>query len=204
MATSRSPGLTQNQLESLLAGLGPDHSRAADGLEKLRTRLEIFFAANGGRWPDELADRALDVLARKLSEGEAIESPAAYAVGVARRLLLEDRRRRWQAPVPLDEARGAPAAAVEAEEAAAPSTARLECLRLCLDRVDGSDVFIEYHRGDAPEQAVRRRELARRLQLSPGGLRNRVHKIRRSLEQCVGECQRARAAGEAAGQGGRG
>jgi len=197
--TNRSPGLTRNQLDSLLSGLDPDHARAALGLERLRTRLEIFFAANRGRWPDELADRAVDVLARRLSEGEAIECPEAYALGVARRLLLEDRRKQWQAPIPLNETHGVPDVAVESEDL--PPTLRLECLKLCVGRVDGSDVFLEYHRGESPGQAAERQDLARRLHLSPGGLRKRVHKIRQSLEQCVRDCQRAGGVGTAAGRG---
>jgi len=183
------PGLTRRQLDALLLRFGTDRAQAALHLERLRTRLEIFFAGNRCRWPDELADRALDVLAEKLEEGEAIESPHAYALGVARHLLMADRREEGKAPVALEETHGA-AAMMEAFEAPmAASGVRVECLRRCMKRVGGSALFVEYHRAGLTDEARRRSALARREQITQGGLRKRVHTIRRALERCVLECE---------------
>jgi DNA-directed RNA polymerase specialized sigma24 family protein len=186
-------------LDHLLARLGEDRARAAEALTHLRLRLEIFFAGNDCRWPDELADRALDVVAAKIAEGLSIESPAGYAFGVARHLLMEERRNQRRAPVPLEEAHGAGAAPPSPGGDAVVPPERLACLERCLERTPGSAQFVDYHSGDLDEQAARREELARQAGLSPGGMRNRVHKLRRALEQCVSDC--ARAAGRRPGGG---
>jgi hypothetical protein len=190
--SAASPGLTRRRFDALLRRLHDDRGEAGLHLERLRTRLEIFFAGNRCRWPDELADRALDILAEKIEEGESIESPHGYALGVARHLLMAERREESRAPVALEETHGAapwtPELEAREENEAAPA-ARTECLRRCMRRVGGSALFIEYHRAGLSDEARRRASLARREQLSPGGLRKRVHTIRRSLEQCVRECE---------------
>lgn len=190
MATSRTLGPTREQLENLLARLGADDARAGEALERLRMRLELLFAANGCGRTDELVDRTLDILMCRMDEGESIVSPTGYAIGVARRLLMEDRRKRSGLPIPLEEGHGIFVSAAAELPASAPNP-RVGCLERCLGRIAGGALFLEYHDADGTDASARRQEMARREGLSPGGLRKRVHTIRLALERCVTECEHA-------------
>jgi len=75
----------------LFQALDPDPERAGEEYLKLHTRLTRYFASRGSAIPDELADRTLDRVARRL-ETEVIQSFPKYSMGVARRVYAEDRR----------------------------------------------------------------------------------------------------------------
>src|SRR2546430_9912870 len=50
--------------------------------------------------PEDLADEVLDRVARRLNEGEQVERPISYTLGVARRVLIETKRKELAAPLP--------------------------------------------------------------------------------------------------------
>jgi len=81
--------------EKLLAALAPDRDRAALEYAQLRKRLSGLLRWWGASSSDELADEALDRVARKLQEGARIAdgSLGAYVRGVARMIFLESSRR---------------------------------------------------------------------------------------------------------------
>src|SRR6185295_16069629 len=82
--------LSRDALDHLLQKLDPDRDAAGRAYEALRRRLIDLFAWEHGEAPEELADEALNRLARRLSEGVAIDDGIArYAFGIARLLLHE-------------------------------------------------------------------------------------------------------------------
>lgn len=87
--------LSRDALDHLLQRLDPDRDAAGRAYEALRRRLIDLFAWEHGEAPEELADEALNRLARRLSEGVAIDGGIArYAFGIARLLLHEQSRAR--------------------------------------------------------------------------------------------------------------
>src|SRR5262245_29875394 len=87
--------LTGSAFERLLGHLGDAPAAAAQEYVSLRRKLVLFFAMRGaGASAESLADEAIDRLARRLEEGPRVEQVRAFVFGVARRLWLEDGRRR--------------------------------------------------------------------------------------------------------------
>ena len=94
MATRQRGDLGSEAFERLLVALGEDREAAGDRYLELRGQLADYFAWQGSEFPDELADETLNRLARKLAEGEPIQSPSRFAFGIARMVAREDRRSR--------------------------------------------------------------------------------------------------------------
>ena len=80
--------------EALMAALAPDSDLAGQKYEELRHRLSDLFAWEGCSLPDQLADEALNRLARKLTEGVVIPHLDRYAFGIARNHAFVDGNKR--------------------------------------------------------------------------------------------------------------
>ena len=97
--------LTSAAFHGLLDRLDPDPQRAGEKYEALRRRLTAFFEWRGAPWPEEHADETINRVAKRAAEDETVIQIEAYAVGVARMVLLEALRERarerarfgWQA-----------------------------------------------------------------------------------------------------------
>ncbi|HQR66875.1 MAG TPA: hypothetical protein PLB02_05725 [Thermoanaerobaculia bacterium] len=179
--------LSAEAFEKLLAALGPDRDRAGAAYERIRLKLLRFFEWRQADDPEELADRTMDRVGRKLAEGEVIREsePAAYVLGVARNILREhwsERKRevstasRWADSVP-------PARDVDSER-------RLRCLDRCLATLppDRSELVLDYYLGRGAGKIGNRKRMAERLGVAPNALRIRMHRMRAALEQCVERC----------------
>jgi DNA-directed RNA polymerase specialized sigma24 family protein len=56
---------------------------------KIRANLVRFFEWRGCPFPEDHADETFNRMARKIADGEEIQKPAGYVMGVARLLVLE-------------------------------------------------------------------------------------------------------------------
>jgi DNA-directed RNA polymerase specialized sigma24 family protein len=170
----------------LLARLRASELSAEVAYERLRARLIVFFRLHIPAQAEALADETLDRLGRRLFEGTTVDSPAHYALGIARLLLLEaqarlqrERRtveeelRRTQLHEPGD------GAALRSAQAAALDT----CLAT-LAREDAA-LILDYYGADGAERIRRRQQLADSLGLSLNALRNRALRLRSRLEECA-------------------
>src|SRR5579872_6667196 len=83
--------LNRQAFDLLLAALDTDRVAASRKYETLRRKLINLFAWQRCESPEELADEALDRLARKL-EGMVLQAPDQYVFSIARRMVLEQRR----------------------------------------------------------------------------------------------------------------
>jgi RNA polymerase sigma factor (sigma-70 family) len=139
-----------------------------------------MFETRGCANPEDLTDETIDRVAKKVDELAATYegNPALYFHGVARLVHLEylRQRPRWiTAPSPVDPAQ----------------TEQLhECLERCLDRLSARnrELILQYYEDEPQPGTDARRELARRLGISPNAVRIRTHRIRESLGQCVRDC----------------
>ena len=172
---------------TLLRRLARD-GHAQVGYERLRHRLIQFFRLHLPADADDLADMALDRIARRLHEGVEIEHLPAYALGVARLLVLEARtrlakRQRAERALAADEDDN------EAASAAASLEAASSALATCLDQLGAQAraLILDYYGADGARRIQARQRLAAELGSSLNALRNRALRLRERLERCVRE-----------------
>lgn len=190
--------LTEDAFSQLLTQLDPERERAAEKYEELRRKLMQFFKWRGCLQFEELADRTIDLVARKLAEGAELQAanPAALFYGVALNLLREHWRKSANEPGLLDDKlelehpAGDPEKLRQEEEALQEQETRLVCLRQCLRQLPAESVQLikqYYSEGDVLNKE-QRKQIAQRLNLSATALRSRAFRIRGELEQCINNC----------------
>jgi DNA-directed RNA polymerase specialized sigma24 family protein len=172
--------MTEQGLLKLLASFSEDPDRGAELYVHVQRKLVRYFRLNGCVDEEKLADEVLDRFARRLCEGERVERPISYVLGIARRVLLETK--------PLRIA-GIP----EIERVSAPGVADNEgigCLERCLDELppESRALLLEYYSAEAVERIRLRQRMADRMGLSLNALRNRALRLRRNLEVCIENC----------------
>jgi DNA-directed RNA polymerase specialized sigma24 family protein len=179
--------ITQEAFDRLLSWLDPDRERAGKRYEIIRRKLIQIFASRGAASPEEMADECFNVVIRKLPEimGTYVGEPEFYFVGVARNVYLEwPRKQRVIEPPPVP-----------------PNPPELERYLVCLDDClaqlpDRSrEIVLEYYQYDKRAKIDHRAALAGRLEIAPGALRLRAHRIRQVLEKCVLACAGEQAVG---------
>ncbi len=179
--------LTAVAFETLLSSLAEDRDAAADEYLRLRVRLIRYFEVRGFAVADDAADEVLDRLARKLTDGSAIEVPGTYALGIARMLTLELRKSATSRTindlpeVPVTDQD--PTQAHDKEKS-------LECLDRCLEELTGENrrLIVRYYESEKRTKIENRQLLAENLGVSSNALRNRAVRIRGKLEFCIGSC----------------
>ena len=178
--------------ERLLAALDPDREKAGECYERLRLKLVRFFEWRGAAVPEDLADRTIERVTRKLEEGETIREPdpSGYFHGVARNILREhwaertrERAARRLAAVSGPSDRGDEGVAETAER-------RLGCLERCLASLQprSRDLILGYYDGERRGRIENRQVLADRLGIPLNALRIRACRVRAGLEECVRRC----------------
>ena len=178
------PALSAVSLEAVLRSLDADREGAGARYEAIRRKLVRFFECRGCPQGDELADKTIDRVGRRLAAGEHVRHSevAAYFHGVARNVLRESwRPRRPAAPAPVLPR------AVEADEGLGEH--RLECLDACLAALLPEDrhLILRYYQAGERIHIDARRDLADSLGIGMNALRIRAHRIRARLEGCVRE-----------------
>lgn len=165
--------MTADHLASLLSALGPE---AANRYEQLRWRLVRLFQWERCVDPETLADEALDRLARRLAESEAVERIESYLFGIARLLLREDTARNVRQRAKLAEF-----ARVRVRLSLPVSDELAERLNRCLATLEPEQrrLLLSYY------QDKQRERLAAELGLQMNALRNRALRLREKLEKCV-------------------
>ena len=175
--------VTQAAFDSLLAWLDPDRERAAGKYEQIRRRLIKLFSCRGRQDADELADETINRVTLKAPEvsKEYVGDPALYFYGVAQKVFLESLRRKQ--PCPLPPSHPSPEQSEETER-------EYECLERCMESLAPAsrELVLDYYRDDRRAKIDHRKELAARLGIAQNALRIRVHRIRATLQECVGGC----------------
>ncbi len=175
--------MPQEALQVLLHVLDPDPRQAGVAYRELHEHLTRFFRFNQAQDPESLADEALDRLAQRVSKAgeERIESPRAFALGIARHVLQEDVRRR---------ARESEAAS-QWTTLASPNDQEHEVLLQAIDhcmsrlRDDQRALLLGYYQWQGHAKIKHHRDLAQTLGLTLNALRNRLMRTRKLLDHCV-------------------
>ena len=177
--------MTETGFKMLLTQLSSDQERAGELYLHMHGKLVRYFSWHACAHPEDLADEALDRVCRRLEEGEQIAQIISYILGVARRVLLEQRKSLLTAAaLPDDRALHTPGQPPGDE-------LTMECLDACLECLppESRALLVEYYSPEASARAWTRQSIADRMGLSLNALRNRVLRLRRNLETCIADCR---------------
>lgn len=185
-APRRKWALTQEAFDRLLAAFGDDQESAGKKYLEVRGNLTRFFEWRGCPFPEDHADETMNRVAKRMTEGEEIQNPSGYCMGVARMLLLEINKERAREQQALGEMANAPNVAADDPE----SETRIECLRTCLQNLsaDNRDLIVEYYQGEKGTKIENRKRLTERFKVPVNTLRMRALRLREKLQGCVEEC----------------
>ena len=169
---------------------------------EMRRRLARYFDRRSCSSPDDLADEALNRVARKLEEkGEIVgASPAHYCYIVAKFVFQEFGRRSEQNQTSLDQAQSSGRVIASLAVPFRPNVDAVakeklfDCLERCLSKIqpESRELILEYYRGELRAKIERRFELATSLGLTTNALSIRACRIRSKLEICVRTCAKQR------------
>jgi DNA-directed RNA polymerase specialized sigma24 family protein len=175
-----------SDFELFLSWLSPDAETAGRRYTEIHTALTKIFTSRGCEHPQELADRTLDRVIRKVrmvAPGYAGE-PVAYIHAVAKRVFLEAMRtQRRVLPMSADGAmRSRPLPDPELER-------RHASLDQCLGELADDDraLILHYYSQDRSARIAGRQLLARDAEISAAALRKRVQRIRERLKASLME-----------------
>jgi DNA-directed RNA polymerase specialized sigma24 family protein len=172
-------GLTPERFEQLLAWLDEDRDLAGKKYEEIRFQLINIFISRGCLISEELADKTIDRVARKVKDiaGTYVGDPGLYFYGVAKMVYLEYVRAK---PAPL------PSAPSYSER---NSERMYECLELCMGKLSPTNrELIQAYYGEAEVNKDQRSKLAARMGLELNALWVRAYRTREKLRACVIEC----------------
>lgn len=182
----KKPGMTETGFKMLLTQLSSDQERAGELYLHMHGKLVRYFSWHTCAHPEDLADEVLDRVCRRLEEGEQIEQIISYILGVARRILLEQRKSFLTAAALPDDRTLQRPGEPRGDEAT------MECMDACLEQLppESRALLLEYYSPEASARAWARQTIADRMGLSLNALRNRVLRLRRNLETCIAECRK--------------
>lgn len=178
--------ISQDNFERLLNWLDSDREKAGRKYETIRARLIKILFTRGCHLAEELADEAIDRVARKADvlfgsyEGE----PALYFYAVAKKVFLEYSR------TPKNEELPAVIAHQEEEKTDENTESYFKCLEKCLQIVapEQRDFIIRYYREEKQAKIEERKRLEKELGVTSENLRIRAFRMRKNLQKCVSSC----------------
>lgn len=185
--------LTQEAFDELLTWLNPDREQAAHKYEVIRGRLVRILMHRGCTAAEELADKAINQVARKVGEVRSyyVGDPASYFYGVARNLYSDYCKNQ------PEEVNVAPESlSVEAPEEPDDAEAEHQCLEKCLGALtpQNRELILEYYREKEGVKIEHHKEMAKRLGITLNALRIMMCRIRAGLKKCMRTCLDSEAA----------
>jgi DNA-directed RNA polymerase specialized sigma24 family protein len=179
--------LTQEAFEKLLLSFAEDRDSGGKKYLEIRSHLTRFFEWRGCPFPEDHADETINRIAKRVAEGEEIQNPAGYAMGVARLLVLEILKGRQREQVALTEITTTTSEAyVDTDD----GEGRIECLRHCLQGLSTENrlLITEYYEGEKGDKIQNRKKLVEKLGIPVNTLRMRALRLRDRLQLCVEDC----------------
>jgi DNA-directed RNA polymerase specialized sigma24 family protein len=179
--------LEANGFENLLAHLSGDPTEAGRRYERLRGRLILFFTRRLANAPEDLADQAIDRLAKRLQDGEPVASIESYALGIARHVVQEQRLVAAREITPDGSILENISAPGHTSYEAAEQDRLLDAMEMCLARIPRADVELlsQYYLHEGGSKIEARRRLAETRKIGQAALRKRVYQICCTLRDCI-------------------
>lgn len=178
--------LTQEAFDKLLSALASNREEAGEKYLLLKKNLVRFFETRGLLSSEDLADEVINRLAKKLESGEELETPNIYAIGIARMVVLEARKK----PQEIDEL--PEISVLPNDEQQNEKEEKLKCLETCLHELpaENRQIIVGYYQGEKRTKIENRQKLANDLGIPQNALRNRAVRLRDKLESCITSCLR--------------
>ena len=178
--------LTQDAFDKLLLALGDDRDSGGEKYLQIRNHLIRFFEWRGCPFPEDHADETFNRIAKRVAEGERLQNPPGYAMGVARLLVLEIIKSRQREQEAIHEITPVTEAAADEDG----DEDRIECLRECLQGLpeENRQLILEYYQGEKGDKIRNRKKLMERLGIPVNTLRMRALRLRERLQTCVEDC----------------
>lgn len=187
--------LNEAAFNKLLECFSPNRDEASVQYDLARQKVVRYFECRSIGAAEGCADETIDRVTRRIDEGEKIDNLMAYIFGVARRVLREVLKEQRDRPIiSLDDARP------EWMQQKPPEVVDPDMRQICFDRcleelgVDSRNLVLGYYEGKGRAKIDHRQELANKLKIPLNALRIRVHRIKRTLEDCIAECLKSAAA----------
>jgi hypothetical protein len=176
-------GLTPEAFARFLRWLSEDSDHAIKTFFTIRKKLITFFVRKGCIAPEELFDKTVDVVVRKIDAGGEYANQEAFCYGVARNVWLEHQKKPQPGPLVTDNIPSPQDDECELLEQ------KLKCLESCMEELSlrNRDLITRYYQNQGRKKIECRRELAK----EHGGentLRIKAFRIRKSLHGCVNAC----------------
>jgi DNA-directed RNA polymerase specialized sigma24 family protein len=168
--------------DRFLGRLDADRETAANKYMALYRKLEVFFQVRRCE-PDTgtLCDTTLNRVMQHFFDDPALDSadPQAYALGVARYVVLEH----WKKP-PTVELKVDP---VSPAASGAEDQEIQRCLSMCLKELPEAEreLAIRYYTYEKRQKSAGRRETAQSAERSQGAIRIKLYRIRKTLKRCI-------------------
>lgn len=166
-----------------------DREEASREYERARQKLIRYFEWRSVLGAEDWADETMNRAARRIDEGQKIDKLMSYLYGVARHIYKEILRDPNQNAANVDDLdRNLP----DNKPVFVDPDARQLCFDKCLAGLstDNQDLILEYFQGEGGVKIRGRQSIADRLEIPLNALRIRVHRIRKSLENCIADCLR--------------
>ena len=178
--------LTSEAFTKLLKALSADEAEAARLYTKLHESLVNFFELKGLAAPDKAADETIDRIPERINQNTKNEDDIRFiAFSVAKFVFLEKLRseqRRIHADEKFYGKTGTAGEFFEKDE--------FEPLRECFEKLykDEKELLVGYFADlDGHELSEHRQKLAELKEIDLNTLRNRVSRLRKRLEDCLGQ-----------------
>ena len=173
--------ISQEQFDALLDWLDPEREKAGARYESIRKRLIRLFICRGFNSAEDLADKAINRVARKLAEIREtyVGDPAHYFYRVATYIAMEAQKVR------------APAVVTPKPEPSEDDEKDYACLEECIGKLhaEDRDLVVAYYQMEKHAKIDHRKKLAEQFGLGMNALRIRACRIRMSLHDCVARCR---------------
>lgn len=195
------PQLQDQEFQLLLAWLAPDldPDRRAQVYVDFHKRLTRLFVTRNCCSPEDLAYQALDRVARQLADGKQISSVErlSYLHGVAKFMALEHWRTCADCRLRIDSSDDdgskklidlpSPVTSKRDAQEDEQTTRMLEYLDNCLNELSSEErlLLLEFYSEDKTAKIVTRSQMAARLGVTSGALRQRIWKLRTRVRNCV-------------------
>ena len=174
--------ISKESFEALLSWLNPDPDIAGQKYETIRVGLIRVFVSQGFNDAEDLADLTINRVISRLSDIRVgyVGEPATYFHGVARKIILEARRRKEIATSELP----------ERLSQIINTSDEYECLLKCLKLLsrEKRELILDYHLYEGQDKITQHRLQAEERGITEGALRVQAHRIRLILEKCVLDC----------------
>jgi hypothetical protein len=176
--------LTPDAFNRLLAWLSPNREEAGRNYEELRRKLIRFFTKRGCTKPDDLADKTVDRVARRLELGalEYSGDPVRDSIGFAKIVYKEYIREPQPETIYNEEL--IPGKILVNRELL------FRCLEECMATLSERNrkIVSRYHQDQGREKIRIRQLLADELGIGMNTLRIQVHRIVKTLRECFFGC----------------